>query len=103
MSKKCRPQFKKHESNKSRSLVILRKIDERNRTSPPQSRQFIAQAARLSSRAAFVLNYSKTTTKKPPGGTAWQRHGGLQLRLFSRDAAEVYAQAREMTCPTERN
>ena len=54
MSKKCRPLFKKHESNKSLSLVILRTIDERNRKRPPQSRQFIAQAARLSSRAAFV-------------------------------------------------
>jgi hypothetical protein len=54
MSKKCRPLFKKHESNKSLSVIILRTIDERNRTRP-QSRQFIAQAARLSSRAAFVL------------------------------------------------
>src|SRR5438477_4324982 len=29
-------------------------------------------------------------TKKPPAGTAWQRQGDLQLRLFSRDAAEAY-------------
>jgi hypothetical protein len=47
MSKKCRPLFKKHESNKSFSLIIVRTIDERNRTRPPQTRQFIAQAARL--------------------------------------------------------
>jgi hypothetical protein len=53
-SKKFRPLFKKHPSHKSISLVTLRTIDERNRTRPPQSRQFIAQATRLSSRAAFV-------------------------------------------------
>jgi hypothetical protein len=34
-SKKWRPLFKKHPSNKSLSLVILRTIDERNRTRPP--------------------------------------------------------------------
>jgi FixJ family two-component response regulator len=34
LSKKCRPLFKKHESNKSLSLIILQTIDERNRTRP---------------------------------------------------------------------
>jgi hypothetical protein len=53
LSKECRPLFKKHESNKSLRLVILHNRRTEPDT-PPQSRQFIAQAARLSSRAAFV-------------------------------------------------
>jgi hypothetical protein len=53
LSKKCRPLSKKTKSNKSLRLVILR--TSMNGTGRArQSRQFIAQVARLSSRAAFV-------------------------------------------------